>query len=111
MSIVLRIILIIVSILNCGWILKRIQKSQVKIEDSILWILFSGFLIFISIFPGIVEYGAKLTGIASPVNFVYLAIIFILILKIFRLSIRISQLESKLQTLAQKYALDHIEKV
>ena len=111
MSIVLRIILIIVSILNCGWILKRIQKSQVKIEDSIFWILFSGCLIFISIFPGIVEYGAKLTGIASPVNFVYLAIIFILILKIFRLSIRISQLESKLQTLAQKYALDHIEKV
>lgn len=36
----------------------------------------------------------------------FLAIIFVLIVKLFRLSIKISQLESKMQTFVQTYAID-----
>lgn len=106
MSITLRIMLVVVSLLNCVWILMRIRKAQVKIEDSVFWILFSALLIFMSIFPGVIELGAKIIGVQSSVNFVFLAIIFIQLVKIFRLSVRISQLESRLQTLAQRYAID-----
>ena len=106
MSIVLRVILIIASVINCVWILQQIRKAKVKIEDAVFWILFSGVLIFISICPEVVEIGTKITGVQAPVNFVFLAIIFILILKIFRMTIRISQLENKIQTFAQRYALD-----
>lgn len=69
------------------------------------WILFSAFLLIISIFPQIVSWGAKITGVMSPSNFIFLAVIFILIVKVFRMSIRISQLESKLQRLVQTIAL------
>ena len=102
----LRVILIIASVINCVWILQQIRKAKVKIEDAVFWILFSGVLIFISICPEVVEIGTKITGVQAPVNFVFLAIIFILILKIFRMTIRISQLENKIQTFAQRYALD-----
>ena len=44
-------------------------------------------------------------GIQSPVNFIFLAIIFVLIIKLFRMTIRVSQLSSKLQTLTQDFAL------
>ena len=106
MTITLRIVLLLVSVLNCAWIILRIRKSQAKIEDSVFWILFSGLLVCMSIFPQIIEWGAEVTGVYSPVNFVFLAIIFVLIVKLFRLSIKLSQVESKLQTFVQTYAID-----
>lgn len=106
MTITLRIILLVASVLNCVWIIRRIRKSQAKIEDSVFWVLFSGLLVCMSMFPQIIEWGAAITGVQSTVNFVFLIIIFVLILKIFRLSVKMSQLENKLQTFAQIYAID-----
>jgi len=106
MTATLRIILLFASVLNCAWIIRRIRKSQAKIEDAVFWVLFSGILVCMSMFPQIVEWGAAVTGVKSTVNFVFLIIIFVLILKIFRLSVKISQMESKLQTFAQTYAID-----
>lgn len=110
MSITLRIVLIAASLLNCTWILLNIRKAKIKIEDSVFWIIFSGVLITMGIFPHIVAWGAQLVGVQAPVNFVFLSIIFILLVKIFRLSIRVSQLESKLQTFVQVYAIDRSRK-
>lgn len=109
MTITLRIVLLLASVLNCVWIIQRIRKAQAKIEDSVFWILFSGLLVCMSIFPQIITWGAAITGVYSPVNFVFLAIIFVLIVKLFRMSIRISQLESKLQTFVQTYAIDKFQ--
>lgn len=108
MSITLRIVLALVSFFNCTWILLHIRKAQVKIEDAIFWLLFSAILILMSIFPGAIVWGTQFVGVQSPVNFVFLAIIFVLLAKTFRLSIRLSQLESKLQTFAQRYAIDQV---
>ncbi len=109
MTITLRIVLLIASVLNCIWIILRIRKAQAKIEDSVFWILFSGFLVCISVFPQIIEWGAAVTGVYTPVNFVFLSIIFVLIVKLFRLSVKMSQIESKLQTFVQTYAIDKLK--
>lgn len=105
MSITLRIALIVVSVCTCSWVLRSIRKAQIKITDSVFWILFSFVLLMISLFPQIVSFFSDLTGVQSPSNFIFLVIIFVLIVKIFRMSLRISQLESKLQTLAQHMAI------
>ena len=110
MSVPLRIILIAVSVMTWAWILRQIRKAQMKIEDSIFWFLFSMVLVLLGAFPQIVTVGAEIVGVQSPVNFVFLTIIFVLIVKLFRMSVRISQLESKVQMFAQRYALDHAEK-
>ena len=62
-----------------------------------------------SIFPRLVEWGTKLTGVQSPVNFVFLSILFILIIKLFRMTIKISQIENKFQSFVQAYALNEYE--
>jgi len=62
-----------------------------------------------SLFPQLITWGALITGVQSTVNFVFLVIIFVLMLKLFRLSIRLSQVESKLQTFAQTYAIDKFD--
>ena len=109
MTIVLRAVLIAASLLNCWWIIHRIRKAQAKIEDSVFWVCFSGVLIVMSLFPKLVIWGARATGVQSPVNFVFLCIIFILMVKIFRLSVKLSIVESKLQELAQRYGIDHLK--
>ncbi len=105
MSVVLRVSLFVMSLLSAFWILYNIRKAKVRIEDSVFWLCFSLLLICFSVFPGIVTWGASVLGIQSPVNFIFLAIIFVLIIKLFRMTIRVSQLSSKLQTLTQDFAL------
>lgn len=51
-----------------------------------------------SIFPQAVSRRTAVIGVQSLVNFAFLTIIFVLILKLFRLSIKLSQIESKLQS-------------
>jgi hypothetical protein len=110
MSWVLRAILILASVLTCFWILRKIRKSQVRIEDSVFWLLFSLGLIVLSLFPQLADWAAGLIGMISPVNFVFLSIIFVLLLKLFLLSIKISQQEYKLQRFVQSYAIKEMKK-
>ena len=71
-----------------------------------LGIRFSGFLLLLSIFPELAYWAAGTLGMQAPINVVYLAIIFLLILKVFFMSLRISQMDSKMKILAQKVALN-----
>lgn len=105
MTATLRIALIVVSILNCVWVIMRIRKAQVKIEDTVFWILFSGLMILLSLFPQIAEVGARFLGVQSQTNFLFLTILYVLILKTFRMSIKVSVLESKLTKLVQELAV------
>jgi hypothetical protein len=105
MTIYLRLILIIISLLTGYYVLRKIRKSQLQIEDSLFWILFSFFLIFLSVFPVIAIKLSNLIGIESPANFIFLLIIFILLIKVFSMSIKMSQIEHKLRTLTQNYAI------
>ena len=81
MPIFLRILLIIVSILTVYFVLIKIRKAQLQIEDSIFWFLFSFSLLIVSVIPNFVITLSAKIGIESPANFVFLVIIFILLLK------------------------------
>ena len=105
MTVTLRITLIIASLICSAWILNCIRKARVKIEDSVFWICFSAGLVLLSIFPQLIDLGARLTGVQSAQNFLFLVIIFVLIIKLFRMTFRISQMDSKLQTLVQTIAI------
>lgn len=108
MSAELRAILIIGSIFFCIYILRQIRHSKFKIDDSIFWICFSFVLILVSVFPEILIAGAKKLGVISPVNFVFLIIIFLLLLKIFLLSRKVSDLEEKIKRLVQTMAKENV---
>lgn len=108
MSAELCAVLIIGSVLFCIYVLRKIRYSKFKIDDSIFWICFSFVLILVSIFPEILTVGAEKLGVVSPVNFVFLIMIFLLLLKIFLLSRNVSELEDKLKQLVQKIAKENV---
>lgn len=58
------------------------------------------------IFPNIVSKISAILGFQSPVNMVFLIIIFILIVKLFFNTIQMSALENKVDSLAQQIAID-----
>lgn len=105
MSTALQVILIVASILTVLYMLRKIRKSHLKIDDSIFWILFSVGLFILSIFPDISLFASNLLGIQSPANFIFLSIIFILLLKQFLMTVKMSKLENRVQTLVQRLAI------
>lgn len=100
-----RIILIIASLLTAALILRRIRKSKARIEDSIFWILLSSVILLISLFPGIADAVTSALHIYLTTNFLFTFFIFLLLMKLFSLSIEVSQLKSKVEKLAQENAL------
>ena len=110
MTPVFRIILIVVSILITWYILKKIRQSKLQIEYAIFWIIFSGVLVIISLFPWLVSLFTRLLGMQLPVNFVFMVFIFILLVKLFMMTIELSTLENKVKDLTQELALEEKER-
>ena len=110
MSTVLRVMLILVSVLVTVFVLRKIRKKQLNIDDSIYWIMFSLLLLILSIFPGIAIWASEQLGILSPANFVFLFMIFMVLIKLFYVAIDLSVQKQRLNRLVQKLALTEHEK-
>ncbi len=109
MTITLRAALILVSVGTLFLMMRKIRQSKVQIENAIFWIILALVLVIISIFPSVADFASHLIGIYATTNFLFVSAIFILIVKIFYMTIHISQLETKIKELAQQMAL--IEKI
>ena len=101
----LRLLLLLAAVLTLAYFLVKIRKNRLQIDFAIFWSLFSGLLVVIAIFPGIVSFAAKQIGIVSPANLVFLAIIFMLILRLFSLTVKLSKMNEQINTLAQHIAI------
>lgn len=108
-SIALRIILIVAAIGLMAFLLHSIKKSKMSIEDAMFWVAFSLLIVLMSIFPQIPSLLSDVIGFQSPVNFVFLFFIFILILRDFFSNRRISQLENRVKELTQQIAIDRLD--
>lgn len=109
MTLLFRIILIVVSVAITILVLRRVARSRAKIEDSIFWLGLCLLFIILSVFPNISVFFADLIGVQSSVNFIFLFFIFVLIMKLFSSSIRISKLEMQVQELSQAIAIHEKE--
>ena len=110
MTLTLRALLIIVSILATTGVIGRIRKAKMQIEDAVFWVLFSFLLILLAVVPRILYFFTELLGMQSPANLLFLVIIGLLLMKVFSMSIKMSLLEEKLKTLAQNEALEKLER-
>ena len=105
MSGTLRILLLVAAVITAVWILRKIRKLKVKMEDAIFWVVFAVILAILGIFP---EISFWLTGklrVQSPANLIFLLMIALLVEKVFTLSIIVSQLEDKVAVLSAERAL------
>lgn len=105
MSGALRILLIIGAAVTFLIVVGRVRKEMIQIEDSVFWIVLAAVLVLCAVFPGIPTFFSNLLGFMSASNFVFLAVIAILLVKEFSNSAEISKLKHKVDLLAQSIAL------
>lgn len=105
MTLLFRIILLAVCLFTYFFLHHSIKKERMRIEESIFWLILSLLLLFFSIFPGIPDILARLLGIYSTANFLFLFVIFILLLRLFYVNAALGKLEERVKTLVQNEAL------
>ena len=106
MSIMLRVLLIVMSVLSLFYVIGKIRHSKMQIEYSIFWILLSFIMIIMSVFPEIVYWITTVMRMISPANVVYLFIIAVLLIKSFMMTIEISKLEDKVKDLVKQIGIN-----
>lgn len=106
MTVIFRVILVIVSILTMAFMMRKIRQSKVQIEAALFWVIMALILVVFSLFPAVADACAHLLGIYSTPNFLFLFMIFLLIVKVFGMTLQMSQMESRQKELVQRIALD-----
>ena len=109
MSITLRIILILGSLISFILCVKKIKRAKLKVENSIIWMLGSFVLILMAIFDGAVGWIANKLGFMASVNFVFLIMIFFLLMQVFIDNMRMAELNEKVKNLDHYIALKENE--
>lgn len=101
----LQVVLIIASILTFVFIVLKIRKNGLNIDDSILWILWAVALLILSLFPNLSSFISKKLGFMATSNFIFSIFIFFLYILLFIQSIQISKLKQKQKDLIQKISI------
>ena len=110
MTLTLRVVLVLVSLMVLLFVMRKVRSSKIRLEDSMAWILFSGVLFVLSVFPGIFDFLAELAGVYSTVNFLFLFFIFVLLILCFSLNMKVSQMDTKIKELTQLLAIEKFER-
>ncbi len=110
MSAEIRVLLIVGAFATMAFMLGKIRSAKIQIEYSIFWIVFSVGVVVLSLFPQIAFWAVRVLGMQSPINVVYLAMIFVLFIRLFSMTTKLSQLESKLNKLVQQQAINETER-
>lgn len=110
MSVYLRGMLLAASVFTCIYIIRKIRRAQVQAMDMFFWVGMSFLLVCMGIFPSAVIWCACVFRFESPANFVFLVMIFLLLLRCFLMSVRLSLLEGRVRELTQELAVREAEK-
>ena len=105
MTLTLQVILVIVSIITFIFVITKIRKSQLNIEDAVIWILLSLLLIIMSLCLPFIDRIEHVLGFMSTSNFVFSLILFFLIIIVFGQTVKISILNEKIKNLNHYIAM------
>ena len=105
MSIYLKITLLVAIAVYFLCIFYLLKKKRLELRCTLLWIFGGILMLFVVLFPGVITFILKYTGIVEEVNAVFAAVIFILIIILISITSIVSKLNSDLRKLIQKCAL------
>lgn len=110
MDIRLQIVLIFISLVTFFYVIHRIRKSQLNINDAIPWIIWVIAIIVLSVFFNLSQNLSNLFGFESTSNFILTLFIFFLYILLFQTCIQISKLREQNKILIQKISIYMAEK-
>ena len=109
MSLTLRIILIVCSLISFLLCVMKIKQAKLKVNNAVIWMIGSVILILMSIFVNAVEWISDKLGFMAPVNFVFFFFFAFLLIEVFFNNIQISMQNEKIKDLNHYIALKEKE--
>ena len=101
----LQVLLILGAIALFGVIVYLIKLKKIEVKYSIIWLAFSATMIIFAVFPYLVLVLGDISGVANPVNFIFMTLFAYSLLIMLSLSAVISGFSTKIKRLAQTNAL------
>ncbi len=105
MTLQLQILLLIASLIFFIFMLRIIKKAKLQTDMATAWIIWGLGVILIALVPETVYEISGLLGIQSPMNTLFLFMIFFLYCLVFYLYIKISIMDEKIKNLIQHVSL------
>lgn len=102
---VLQCIILSVCVLFTIYIISMINKEKLELKYALTWLFSSFGLIIIAIFPQILEWISIILHILSPVNALFLIMIFFLLVIIFTLTIALSKCKKQIIAISQEVGI------
>lgn len=104
-----RILLILGSFVTLQFFIRGIRKNRLKIDHSIFWTVFGLVLLVLACVPNVFFWISRVLGFQSPSNLVYIIVVFLLVLKLFTTTVRLSKLSEQVASLTQELAIYRLE--
>ena len=101
----LRVLLILGAVALFGMIVWLIKHKKIEVKYSIIWLAFSATMILFAVFPYLVLVLGDISGVANPVNFIFMTLFVFILLIMLSVSAVISGISTKIKRLAQANAL------
>lgn len=108
MSDSVRILLLIGAVCTFLYVFKGVKKARFRAQETFFWLFLSLLFVLLGVFPGIVNWLSGVLGVASPINLVFLVVIFLLLIKVFAMDRKIAKTEHQLTEMTQKIAIDKL---
>ena len=105
MDVRLQIWLLIGCIITLCSIISMIRKEKLDLKYSLSWIIINIVILVLGMFPQMIDWIARLIGVATPINAVFFFGIVFQMLITFSLTVAQYRNSKKLKDLAQKVAL------
>ena len=109
MSDSVRILLLIGAVCTFLYVYKGVKKSRFKAQETFFWLFLSFLFVLLGVFPVIVDWLSQTLGVASPINLVFLVVIFLLLIKVFAMDRKIARSEHQMVELVQKIAIEKLD--
>ena len=106
MTIKIRIALLVFSLIWFIIIGRLIRKKKISIRYSLTWLLCTGVIMIVGLFPFIAEWITNVFGFVAVSNFVLGIIITLLMLITLRLTIVLTEQKNVIKNLVQKISID-----
>ena len=107
-SVQLQLLLVIGCLFTYWYIIRKVKKANVRIDDIIIWIIGIFILLIFSLFPGLPAQLSKWIGFEASVNSIFFMVIFFLFIMVFLLTVKVSQLQEKIKDLTHQLALQSL---
>lgn len=86
-----------------------LRRHQLREKYAVLWLLVSLAVSVIAVFPEVLFFGARVTGVQTPSNLLFFIAALVLLVVCVQLSWEVSRLEDETRALAEEVAILRLE--